>query len=61
VQSREREGARALTTDPTVDVTEQCAEFAVGPVIGDRHRAPAAARSLTDLCSWIGAGRVSRA
>jgi hypothetical protein len=58
LQSRELEGARALTTDPTVDVTEDCAEFEVGPVIGDLHRAQAAARSMTDTCA-LGSARVA--
>lgn len=55
MQSREREDARVLTmpsaaAEPTEDATEDCAEFEVGPVMGDLHRAQDAARSTTNPC-----------
>jgi len=60
-QSREVEGARAPTTDAIDDATEDCAEFEVGPVIGDLQRAQNATRSTKESCFWIGTRGMSRA
>jgi hypothetical protein len=40
--------------EPTADTTDDCAEFEVGPVIGDLRHAQDAVRPTADSCFWIG-------
>jgi hypothetical protein len=40
--------------EPTEDTTHDCAEFEVGPVIGDLRRAQGAVRPTADSCFWTG-------
>jgi hypothetical protein len=40
--------------EATEGTTDDCAEFEVGPVIGDLRRAQDAVRPTADCCFWIG-------